>query len=75
MGETPELSEDYFYSAKELAYLWNLSDESIRRMFIKEPGVMLLQTNRPGRRTYRTLRIPGRVAIRVRNRSTVADPR
>jgi hypothetical protein len=75
MVEAPELDENYFYSVKELAYLWNLSDESIRRVFIKEPGVMVLPTNRSGRRIYRTIRIPGRVAIRVRNRSTVVDPR
>ncbi len=75
MVESPELDEKYHYSSKELASLWNLSDETIRRMFIREPGVMILQTNRPGRRIYRTLRIPGWVAIRVRNRSKVLPTR
>jgi hypothetical protein len=75
MELTPDLDENYFYSVKELAYLWNLSDESIRRIFMKEPGVMILPTQRLGRRIYRTIRIPGQVAIRVRNRSTVVDSR
>jgi hypothetical protein len=38
MVETPELDENYFYSVKELAYLWNLSDESIRRVSSRNRG-------------------------------------
>jgi len=36
------LDANYCYTVKELAYLWNLSDESIRRLFEEEPGVLIL---------------------------------
>ena len=54
------------YSPKELAGLWQLSENSIRRLFQDEPGVFVLgDTNPRGRRAYTTLRIPEDVALRV----------
>ena len=68
------LDPDYFYSCKELAFIWNTSGETVRRMFLAEPGVMVIPSARKGRRRiYRTLRIPGRVAIRVQTRMTVVE--
>jgi hypothetical protein len=72
-----ELVADYSYSVKELAGLWNLSEETIRRIFEEEPGVLAfanVQRPRSKKRPYVTLRIPGAVAFRVRNRFTVVDP-
>jgi transcriptional regulator GlxA family with amidase domain len=54
------------YSVKELASLWNLSDRTIRRMFVGEPGVVEWGAcERRRRRAYKTLRIPESVAWRV----------
>jgi hypothetical protein len=65
------LDENYCYSVKELAFIWNLDPETVRRIFIKEPGVMIFRNQQPGKRIFRTLRIPGAVAIRVAKRVTV----
>lgn len=54
------------YSVKELASLWNLSDRTIRRIFVGEPGVLewgACESRR--KRAYKTLRIPESVARRV----------
>jgi hypothetical protein len=64
------LSEEYCYSVKELAFIWNLDAETVRRIFIKEPGVMIFRNQSPGKRVYRLLRIPGAVAVRVARRVT-----
>jgi hypothetical protein len=55
------------YTPKELAQLWQLSENSIRRLFQDEPGVFILGDSNPRgkRRGYTTLRIPEAVAIRV----------
>jgi hypothetical protein len=74
MEETPTLDPNYDYSMKELAFIWNVSREWVRRRFQNEPGVFRLQdVPSPGKRQYCPLRIPGRVAIRVRNRMTVVS--
>jgi hypothetical protein len=58
------------YSASELAALWNLSLDTIRRIFENEPGVLVLGEDKPkrNRRRYTTLRIPESVAARVHRR-------
>jgi hypothetical protein len=67
------LDENYCYSVKELAFIWNLDSETVRRMFVREPGVMAFRNQKPGKRLYRLLRIPGSVAIRVARRVTIQD--
>ena len=79
MDQHPDLNPDYMYTPKELAFLWNFDDETIRRIFRGEPGVMVYdnqarETGGRRKRTYSTLRIPGRVAIRVKSRMTVVSP-
>jgi hypothetical protein len=66
-----ELKPEYCYSVKELAFIWNLDAETVRRIFIREPGVMIFRNQSPGKRVYRLLRIPGPVAIRVARRATM----
>lgn len=67
-----ELDANYTYSVKELGTLWNLSDESVRRLVETEPGVLIFQIRTPARRRrYRNIRIPGKVARRIQNRMTV----
>lgn len=70
------LDENYCYSVKELAFIWNLDPETVRRIFLEEPGVMIFRNQKPGKRIYRVPRIPGAVAVRVARRVTNArhDP-
>jgi hypothetical protein len=54
------------FTPKELSVLWQLSENSIRRLFQDEPGIFTLgRTNSKGKRTYCTLRIPEHVALMV----------
>jgi hypothetical protein len=54
------------YSVKELSELWSLSERTIRRMFIQEPGVLEWGTSETRtKRCYKTIRIPQSVAQRV----------
>ncbi len=71
MDQLSSLDPNYCYSVKELAFLWNMSPESIRRLFETEPGVLVFRIQTTGRRTYRNIRIPGKVALRVQSRMTV----
>ncbi len=59
------------YTPEELAEIWNLSTDTVRRIFENEPGVLVIERKRSGsRRRYRTLRIPESVALRVYRRLT-----
>jgi hypothetical protein len=64
-----EISAEKHYSVLELAALWNLSENTIRRIFENEPGV-LKWGSKEGRfkRRYTTLRIPETVVLRVHRR-------
>lgn len=54
------------YTIAELAGLWNLSADSVRRLFKNEAGVLSISTRqRRGKRSYLTLRIPASVAERI----------
>ncbi len=59
------------YTVTELAELWNVHADTIRRMFRDEAGVLKIgQSGRRRKRDYFTLRIPASVAARVhRDRS------
>jgi hypothetical protein len=57
------------YTSAEVAKLWNLNVETIRRTFQEEPGVLVLQAPvKKGRRPYKTIRIPQSVLERVHKR-------
>ena len=59
------------YSVHEIAALWNLSHDSVTRMFRNEPGVLAITPKkRRGMRTRTTLRIPEYGAERVYERIT-----
>jgi hypothetical protein len=54
------------YSPKQLAELWHLSEQTVRRLFQDEPGVFVLGDSNPrSKRAYCTLRIPQSVAEKV----------
>lgn len=67
MTEAPTTFERH-YSVEELAEMWQMSDDFVRRLFLRESGVVAFYNQRPGRRVYRTLRIPASVAERVYRR-------
>jgi AraC-like DNA-binding protein len=56
------------YSVSEIAAMWNLSDDSVRRLFEGEAGVIPLENEKSRKRRYVTLRIPEEVAERVYRR-------
>ena len=56
------------YAPEELGELWNLSADTVRRLFEQEPGVLMIERNRHRTRRYRTLRIPESIAQRVHRR-------
>ena len=57
------------YSPAELGELWNLSADTVRRIFENEFGVLVFENPvRSSSRRFRTLRIPESVAQRVYSR-------
>jgi hypothetical protein len=56
------------YKVVEVAAMWSLSDDAVRKIFENEPGVIVLSGHSRGARRYRTLRIPGSVVERVHRR-------
>jgi transcriptional regulator GlxA family with amidase domain len=65
---TQETTFERHYSIEELTELWGMSNDFVRRLFLREPGVVVFFKSRPGRRVYRTLRIPESVVQRVHRR-------
>ena len=74
MEHLSDIDPNYCYSVKELALVWNMSAESVRRLFIREPGTLIFKFSSTGRRIYRNIRIPGKVALRVQTCMTVVAP-
>jgi hypothetical protein len=65
-GENVSSPFGRIYTPAELARAWQLSENSIRRLFQDEPGVFTLGDPNPrAKRGYCTLRIPEAVASRV----------
>ena len=60
-----ETTFERHFSVEELAEVWGMSQDFVRRLFLNEAGVVIFYRQRPGRRVYRTLRIPESVAVRV----------
>ncbi len=57
------------YTVAEIAAMWNLSQDAVRRIFESEPGVLVLAGRGSSQtRRYRTLRIPESVLQRVHRR-------
>lgn len=56
--------EETVYTPAELARMWKLSQDTIRRLFRGEPGVRVVSSLPTKRRKHETLRIPAAVAER-----------
>lgn len=70
----PSLIERH-YTVTEIAKMWNLSTDAVRRLFAKEPGVLVLgeTEGRAHKRRYAILRIPESVAQRVHRRQSLVN--
>ncbi len=70
--ETRNVIGEKFLTVHEIAEMWSLSSISVRRLFLREPGVLVLgrreEQTQAHKRVYRTLRIPESVAVRVQQR-------
>jgi hypothetical protein len=69
VNDTPSFAVKH-YSVAEIATLWGLSDDAVRKIFGKEPGVLVIGDEKPHghKRRYSTLRIPEFVVERVHRR-------
>jgi hypothetical protein len=56
------------FTPEELGNLWKLSADTVRRLFEREPGVLVIERTKTHSRRYRTLRVPESVALRVHRR-------
>jgi hypothetical protein len=57
------------YTVDQVAAMWMLSADVVRRLFENEPGVVVIRsTGGKIRKSYRTLRIPAAVVERVHKR-------
>lgn len=70
---TSPASDDSF-TVKEIAARWKLSRDFVRRIFEREPGVLIFTNGVAHRRRYRTLRIPKAVLERVEREHTLPAP-
>jgi hypothetical protein len=72
-GCRPEPALEKHYSVTEIAKLWGLSENTIRRIFSNEPGVVEWGNGEDRfRRGYKTIRIPESVLQRVHRRLSKA---
>jgi hypothetical protein len=53
------------FTLGDLAKRFRLDEKTVRRMFEREPGVLVITFPQKGRRTYRTIRVPQSVLERV----------
>lgn len=66
------LASEKHFKPEEVAEMWGLHPDSIRRRFEREPGVLVLTESKPGKRRYRVMRIPASVLERVHKSREVA---
>lgn len=55
-------------TVRDVADRLKVNEETVRRLFLNEPGVVVICFPKRGRRVYRTLRIPETVLRRVLTR-------
>jgi hypothetical protein len=72
-GTSPVVSEatdEKFFTVNQIASMWSLSAVAVRRLFLSEPGVLVIGQREMNRRkrVYRTLPIPESAVARVREK-------
>jgi len=61
-----------YYTIDEIAAMWKVSRDSVRRLFRNESGVLAISPRqRRGTRSYTTLRIPQSVLDRVHRKLSI----
>lgn len=63
-------AKETFLTLAEVAERLQVNENTARRLFVDEPGVLVICFPRKGKRVYRTLRIPHSVYVRVLTRFT-----
>ena len=68
-------SMERHFTVAQVAEQWGLSADSVRRLFEREPGVLVIEPPRGrfSKRRYRTLRIPAAVVERVHRRLSIVS--
>jgi hypothetical protein len=61
----PNPAADAFLTLAEVAERLKINEDTVRRLFLNEPGVVVICFPRKGKRVYRTVRIPEAVFQRV----------
>jgi hypothetical protein len=63
-------SDDDFFTVEEIAARWKLSRDFVRRIFAREPDVLVFSNETPRmiKRAYSTIRISRDVLLRVEKR-------
>jgi len=62
--------EERHYTPAEVGSVWGVSDETVRSIFDREPGVIRRSGSNPRKRKYVVVRIPESVMLRVHRRLT-----
>ena len=62
--------DELLLTIAEVAERLKIKEDTVRRLFVSEPGVIVICFPRKGKRVYRTLRIPESVLRRVLTRLT-----
>jgi hypothetical protein len=71
LASAPSIYAERHYAVAEIATMWSLSPDAVRKLFQDEPGVLVLGgQGAPHKRRYTTLRIPESVLQRVHRRMT-----
>jgi hypothetical protein len=65
------MNEKLVYTVRDIAELMRLSPQTVTTLFEHEPGVIVLERKQPGKRAYRSIRIPRGVYERVLRRWSV----
>jgi AraC-like DNA-binding protein len=75
LKETESAYAERHYTVDEIAAIWNMSKDAVRRIFRNEEGVLVLgRKNRSSdKRPYATLRIPESVLSRVHRQLSVGS--
>ena len=62
--------DEQLLTIAEVAERLKVNEATVRRLFLNEPGVVVICFPRKGKRVYRTLRVPESVLQRVLTRLT-----
>lgn len=65
---TAMILDEHIFTVAEVAERLQVKDDTVRRLFVNETGVIVICFPRRGRRVYRTIRIPESVLVRVLER-------